>query len=203
MEKHPLVTACAVAMATMLGLAGTSTAHAELSYTYVEGSYFDIDIDDSDADGDGFGIAGSAAITDLFHLFGNYATADLDGPGGGDLDFDTWELGAGVNLTMAENLDFVGRLSYLNVEVDVPGFGGGDEDGYGLYGGLRGRVLESIELEGGIAYADFDNSGDDTALALAGRYYFNDQVALGLSTEIGDDVTVWGINLRWELPASP
>jgi hypothetical protein len=37
---------------------------------------------------------------------------------------------------------------------------------------------------------------------LAGRYYFTDYLALGLSGDIGDDVTVWGVNLRLEMPAS-
>lgn len=200
MKRKSVPTACAIGFATMLGLAGAGNAVAELSYTYVEGGYFDVDIDDSNADGDGFGIAGSVAITDMFHLFGDYATADLDGPGGGDVDFDTWQVGGGLNLAMAENLDFVGRLSYLSAEVDFPGFGSADDDGFGLYGGLRGRLTAPVELEGGIAYADLDDAGDDTSLVLGGRYYFNESLALGLSADIGDDVTVWGINLRLEMP---
>jgi hypothetical protein len=203
MKNTGLPATSAIAVAAMLGLGAASNAVADLSYTYIEGGYVNVDFDDADADGDGFDIAGSVELTDWFHLFGDYTNADLDRPGpAGDVDFETWEAGAGVNWPLADTVDLVGRLSYLNAEVDVPGFGGGDDDGYGLYGGVRGRITPEVELEGGIAYADFDDAGDDTSLAVAGRYYFTDQWALGLTGDFGDDVTVWGVNLRWELPSS-
>ena len=200
MNRKSLPAASAIALAAFLGLSSGAFAANDLSYTYIEGSYLDIDVDDADADGDGFGIAGSVALTELFLVFGSFASAELDGPMGFDVDFDTWEFGAGVNYPLGNNLDAVGRLSYLNVEVDVPGLGNADDDGFGLYGGLRGRLAAPVELEGGIAYADLDEAGDDTSLVLAGRYYFTDQWAAGLSADIGDDVTVWGLNVRWEMP---
>jgi hypothetical protein len=101
----------------------------------------------------------------------------------------------------ARVLHLIGRASYLNGEVDVPGPARFDDGGYGLYGGLRGRLGVPVELEGGIAYSDLYDFGDDTSLVLAGRYNFTDYLALGLSGDIGDDVTVWGVNARWELPA--
>jgi hypothetical protein len=200
MNRKSLPAASAIALAALLGLSTGAFAANDLSYTYIEGSYLDIDVDDADADGDGFGIAGSVALTELFHVFGSFASAELDGPMGFDVDFDTFEFGAGVNYPLGNNLDAVGRLSYLNLEVDVPGFGNADDDGYGLYGGLRGRLTAPVELEGGISFADLDEGGDDTSFVLAGRYYFTDQWAAGLSADIGDDVTVWGLNVRWEMP---
>lgn len=200
MKRTALTTACITGAAAILGLAGQEEAVADPSYTYAEGSYLYIDIDDTGADGDGFGLAGSVALTDMFHLFGDYASADLDGPAGGDLDFETWQVGGGINFSLADNLDLVGRVSYLNAEVDFPGPGSADDDGFGLYGGLRAKLGVPVELEGGIQYADLDDAGDDTSLVLGGRYYFNPRVALGLSADIGDDVTVWGVNLRLEMP---
>lgn len=202
MNKRKVNFATGFTIALLFSLAAAHAQAGNLSYSYVEGSYYDVDIDDTSADGDGFGIAGSVELTDMFHLFGRAIWADLDGPFGVDLDFTTWEVGGGISFALANQLDLVGRASYVDAEVDVPGFGSGDDDGYRLYGGLRGRLGVPVELEGGVAYTDLDDSGDDTSLVLAGRYYFTDNWALGLSGEFGDDVTVWGLNLRWQAAKS-
>lgn len=187
-----------LALAAALGLAATGAQAGDLGYTYVEGGYQDVDVDDVDADGDGFTLGGSIALTDMFHLFGGFGTAELDVDGFGDVDYDTWEVGGGINYGIASNADLVGRLSYVSAEVDA-GFADADDDGYRLYGGVRGRLASPFELEGGISYTDLDDSGDDTAFVGAGRYYFTDQWAAGLSVNVGDDVTVWGLNVRWEM----
>ena len=92
--------------------------------------------------------------------------------------------------------------SYIEVEVeiDVPGFGSvsDDVDGFGLGIGLRGKAGDAIELEGGLQYVDLDDSGDDTAIFLEGRYYFSDNFAAGVGVSFSDDETGWEIGARYE-----
>jgi opacity protein-like surface antigen len=190
------------AMAAALTLATSAAIAAEPAYTFIEGGYQDVNLDKPDADGDGYTLRGSIAITPLLHLFGGYSTADLDGaaPPGGRVDYDTWELGAGLSYALTERVHFVGEASYLNAELENAGFRS-DDDGYGLYAGLRSRFAMPIELEGGVKYVDIGDAGEDVLLKLGAHYFFTDQWAAGLSLDLGDDATAWGVNVRWQLPA--
>lgn len=188
-----------MAAAWVLG-AGAASA-ADLSYTFIEGGYQDVDIDAPNADGDGLTVRGSFAITPMFHLFGGYSTADLDGPVplDGSADLDTWELGAGLSYSLTERVHFVGEASYIDTEIDFADGKVGD-DGYGLYTGIRARVAAPLQLEGGVKYVDLGDAGDDMLLKLGAHYFITEQWAAGLSLDLGDDITAWGINLRWQLP---
>lgn len=190
----------AVAAAALVLVAAGAVA-GDLSYTFIAGGYRDVELDRPDADGDGFALLGSIAITPMFHLFGGYSSSDLagTGPSGGDVDYDYWELGAGLNYALTERVHFVGQASYLDTEIDLAS-GRIDDDGYGLYTGIRTRLRAPFQLEGGIKYVDVGAAGDDLLLKLATHYFFTDQWAAGLSLDFGDDSTVWGLNLRWQLP---
>jgi hypothetical protein len=58
-------------------------------------------------------------------------------------------------------------------------------------------VTEQVELEGSVNYVDLSDSGDDTSLGLAARWYLTEQVALGLETAFSDDATSYGLGVRW------
>jgi hypothetical protein len=202
MNRKAILGSSALAVAALATFgASAGVADPELGYTFIEGGYQDIDLDRPRADGDGYAIRASLAITPVFHLFGGYSSGDLDGSGAfsGKVDYDNWELGTGLSYALTERVHFVGQASYLNTEFDHA-TGRFDDEGYGLYAGLRGRFGLPVELEGGIKYVDFSDRGDDTLLKLASRYYFSEQWAAGLSFDVGDDETIWGLNVRWELP---
>lgn len=189
-------------MAAALALSAGTALAAGPGYTFIEGGYQDFDLDKPDADGDGFALRASIAITPMVHVFGGYSTAELDhaAPLGGRVDYDTWELGAGLSYALTERVHFVGQASYLNTERDHADFRI-DDDGYGLYTGLRARFVTPLELEGGIKYVDLDDAGEDVLLKLAAHYFFTNQWAAGLSLDLGDDATAWGVNVRWYLPS--
>ncbi|MCI0517108.1 MAG: hypothetical protein L0Y45_04665, partial [Woeseiaceae bacterium] len=86
-----------------------------LNYTYAEIGYGQVNFDSPDIDGDGFSIGGSFALTDQFHLFGGYATTDLDF----DVDATNFDLGFGFNTPLADNIDVVATLSYVYVELEA------------------------------------------------------------------------------------
>jgi hypothetical protein len=188
-----------VTAACALGPGAASAA--DPGYTFIEGGYQDVDIDRPDADGDGFTFRGSVAITPMFHVFGGYSSSDLDrsGPLGGSVDYDYWELGAGLHYALTERVHFVSEASYINTEIDFAD-GKIDDDGYGLYAGIRRHFQVPFQLEGGVKYVDVGDAGEDVLMKLAAHYFFTEQWAAGLSLDLGDDSTVWGINFRWQLP---
>ncbi len=171
-----------------------SHAYADngLNYNYIEAAYLDTEIDDGlDVDGDGPALRGSFALNETFFVEAGYATQDFDF----GIDLDRWTVGLGAHTPLTEQVDLIGRVSYVDAEIDT-NFGSADDDGFGLGVGLRGRVAEQFELEGGINYVDLDDAGDDTSLALGGRYYLTEQFAVGAGVEFGDDVTSWHLGAR-------
>ncbi|HEX9853049.1 MAG TPA: outer membrane beta-barrel protein [Woeseiaceae bacterium] len=172
----------------------SATAAAEgFSYNFIQGSYGQIEFDEIDVDGDGFGIEGSVALSDRFHLFGGYSTADLDF----GVDVSQLEAGVGFNTPISDTVDFVASLAYVSAEVDAPGFGSVDDSGYGLGAGLRAMLTPLLEVNGGIQYVDFgDDSDGDTEFGAGFLYRFTDRFAAGLSGDWGDDISTYQLNAR-------
>jgi hypothetical protein len=171
----------------------SATAVAEdLNYTFIQGSYGQMEVDDVDVDGDGFGIEGSVALTDRFHLFGGYTTADMDF----GVDLNQLEAGVGFNSPIAETVDLIASLAYVSAEVEVPGFGSIDDSGYGLGLGLRAMVTPVLEVNGDIQYVDFGDGGDDTGFGAGFLYSFTERFAAGLSGDWSDDFSSYQLNAR-------
>ena len=148
-------------LALALAVASFGTLAGELSYTYVEGGYVHADIDGTD-DVDGFGLNGSAALGENFHIFGGYSM--LEGSEDGiDTDVDEMRLGLGYNHAINDRTDFVARAAYerADASVAVPGFGSFDfdSDGYSIEGGFRGLLSMDGTIEGWAmaGFADLDD----------------------------------------------
>ena len=186
-------------VAASLGLACAANAD-DVSYSYADLAYITTDIDGVDEDLDGFGLRGSVEITDQVFLFGIYTDQSAES-GGVDVDYTTMTLGGGYAWSLSDSADLYGKLGYASaeVEVSVPGLGGFsvDDDGFMLGMGLRGRVSPAFELEGAVNYYDYSDSGDDTSLGAAARWFFTDQFSAFAEGEFGDDVTTYGIGMRW------
>jgi hypothetical protein len=176
----------------------------DVTYSYADLNYVTTDIDGVDEDLDGFALRGSIEITDQAFLFGNYTDQSAES-GGVDVDYTTYTIGGGYAWSLSDTADLYGKLGYANaeVEVNVPGFGGFkvDDDGFLLGMGLRGRVAQVFELEGSVNYLDFSEGGDDTSLGVAARWFLTDQLNVGLEGDFGDDVTTYGVGMRWNFGA--
>ncbi|NKB98991.1 MAG: outer membrane beta-barrel protein [Pseudomonadales bacterium] len=187
----------ALPLAVGLAVSAMSTvamADEGLSYNYIDAVYVDSEIDDGlDIDGDGIAVAGSVAIGESTFLHAGYGTLEFDG----GVDLDQWTVGFGAHAPIADNVDIVGRLGYVDAKLDTP-FGDADDDGYSVGIGLRGKLSESFELEGGVSYVDLDDSGDDTSFNLGARYYLTENFALGAGVNLGDDVTTWNAGVRFQ-----
>jgi hypothetical protein len=172
------------AMTAGLMLAALPLAsHAEdMSYSFVDLGYIATDIDGVDSTADGFALRGSVGFAEQFFAFAEYSNQSVSGG-----DVDQIAVGLGGHYGLSDNLDLVGRAGWLNVNASGPG-GSLDDDGYLLSAGLRGKVGTSVELEASVIYADFGGSiGDDTAFAVAGRYYFTENFAVGAEYQEGSD----------------
>lgn len=166
-----------------------------LSYSYLDLAYINTDIDQFDQDVDGFALRGSLELTDQVFLFAGY-TDQSTSIFGNDLDVQTYGLGVGYAWPVAPSTDLYGKIGYVKTEADYDRFNV-DDDGYSLGVGLRGRVADQFELEGSINYVDLSDSGDDTSLGLAARWFFTEQFAGGIEGEFGDDANTYGIGFRW------
>ena len=187
------IVSAVAALGAMLPLA--SQAADDLSYSYLDPAYITTDIDGFDDNVDGFALRGALEVTDQFFGWAGYTTQSTE-VFGEDLDYTTLSIGGGYAWPLSPTADIYGRLGYITEEVEYAGFNA-DDDGFLLGAGLRGRVAQEFELEGGVNYIDLSDSGDDTSLYAAGRWYFTPSFAAGLEAELGDDVTTYGIGVRW------
>lgn len=179
---------------TLLLLAIAVSASAkEFDYSFFQLSYGNVEYDDVNVDGDGFGLSGSYAINEDFHVFGGYQAAGLD------FGIDATSLGAGLgwHTTLSPVVDLVASVSYQYVELDASGFGSVDDNGLGLGVGLRFAASDLLELNAGINYVDLSDSGGDTGFGVGGLYSFTDAFALGLSADWSDDVSSYTLSGRF------
>jgi hypothetical protein len=183
----------ALGMAASLALAGNAAA-AELDYNYAELRYIETELDAGpfDVDGDGFEIGGSLELAQSVHIFGNFRTLDFDA----GIDASAFEVGGGYAMPLNTGADLVARLSYIDGEIDTQG-GDADDSGFGFSAGARKMFAPRVEGRAFVNYVDLDESGDEVSFEIAGDYFVNDQVALGASLELGDDVTSWTVGARW------
>jgi hypothetical protein len=166
---------------------------ADFSYTFVEGAYIDteVDVGPADIDGDGFGVRGSYAFAPDWYAFASLSDLDFDF----NIDGTETEFGVGWHNPLSDRVDLIAEVSYVNFDLDS-GFGSADDDGFGLGVGVRALATPQIQVEAGIAYVDLDDS--DTAVGFAGRYYFQENLAVGLGVSISDNATGWTLSVRAE-----
>ncbi|MGH8250919.1 MAG: outer membrane beta-barrel protein [Steroidobacteraceae bacterium] len=181
------------AMAGSLLLAALPlVAQAEdMSYSYVDLGYVETDIDNLPS-ADGFGLRGSVGFSENWFVFGEYTDQDLAG-----VDIDQFAVGLGGHYTLTEEMDLVGRVGYVDAEAAVGPFTA-SVDGFLVSAGLRGQIGDAFELEGRVDHTDLgDDGGDDTSIAIGGRYFFTDQFALGAEYSSSDDANAIFVGLRW------
>ena len=195
MRLSPLLIVSALACAPVL-----SVQAAGIDYNYVDIGYVTTDLDGFDKDLDGYGLRGSLEVADNWFLYARWLDQNVS-TRGVDVDLQRLSVGGGYAWSFAENMDLYGKVGYTQWELDVSNSGFGDpdfdDDGYELGVGIRARPLDPFELEGSINYVDLSDSGDDTSLGVAGRWYITDNLALGLEGEFADDADTYAITFRW------
>jgi hypothetical protein len=161
----------------------------DMSYSFIDLGYSELNLDGGPT-GDGFGVRGSIGFAENFFGFADYLSQDFSG-----LDLDIYSIGLGGRMEIAESVDLVGKAGYLKADASGGGLSG-DESGYLVSAGVRARPASQFELEGNVVYRDFGSGADDTAVAVAARYFFTDMFALGAEYEMSDDQDIWFAGVR-------
>jgi hypothetical protein len=175
---------------TLLLAAAPIAAQAEdMSYSFVDLGYAETNLDGGPT-GDGFGARGSVGFAKNFFVFANYLNQDF-----GPADIDNYSVGFGGHLEIAESVDLVGKAGYLKADASGGGLSA-EDSGYLVSAGVRARPASQFELEGNVIYRDLGSNADDTAVAVAARYFFTDMFAIGAEYELGDDADTWFAGVR-------
>ncbi|HJW46216.1 MAG TPA: diffusible signal factor-reguated Ax21 family protein [Lysobacter sp.] len=186
-----------LALTLLAALPFAASAAEGLSYTYVEGGYVATDGDGADADG--WGINGSGAIAENFHIFGGYTAQETDdfnvGPFRFDgVDVDQWRIGLGYNHPVASNTDLVARLAYENAEVDGID---DDLDGYSAEVGVRSALTTNFEGYAAAGYEDGNNFDGDFYGRLGAQVKFNQNWGVNGDVKFADGDTQWFVGPRF------
>lgn len=179
----------------MLAMCAAPALADELSYNYIDLGYQAVEIDlggGFDVDGDGFAIGGSFEGGESWHIFAGYGSTNFDF----GVDLNELAIGAGYHTPISDTVDFVGELAYVTVEVEVPAGFSTDEDGIGASIGLRGMMSDVVELSGSIDYVDLGGDGE-TSFDANAWFNMSPAFALGINAGFGDDVTTYGVGVRW------
>jgi hypothetical protein len=174
----------------MLAFAPLAALADDMSYSYVDLGYVSTDIG-AGPSADGIGLRGSVGFAENWFAFGEYSNQDLAG-----VDINQFAVGLGGYYGLTDEMDLVGRIGYVDAEASA-GSVSVSVDGYLVSAGLRGRISDALELEGRVDYTDLGNNGNDTALAIAGRYFFTDQFAVGAELSTSDDADAYFVGVRW------
>lgn len=160
-------------IALLLAVMPQAAPAGDMSYTYVDLAYVHLDLENRGTN-DGGALRGSFGIAENFLVFAEYAGF----PRGNASNLNLYSAGIGGHFGLTDKMDVVGRIGWSAAEVRSS-----RESGFIASLGLRGQPKESekMELEAHVIYTDFGNTvGDETEIAVAGRYFFSDRVAIGL-----------------------
>jgi opacity protein-like surface antigen len=148
---------------------------SKFSYTYAQLDYVYSDLHDVPGHQDGYNAIASLNLMAGFYLQGNYSYGS-----GSGTNLETYRIGAGYHLSITDELDLFGLISY---EHDYAKSGGvsGTGTGYEFDGGARFKLAERLELDGQFELNHVDET--DFGVLLGARFYILDPLSVGLSGE--------------------
>jgi hypothetical protein len=175
-------------------------------------------------DGDGIAIAGGLALGDRFYLGGSFESAIIEVAGEvsnqfgtvsvtDDFDLIRTRLHFGYLREIGENLDVYAELSYDSAEYDFGSFAGEnfdmDDSGAGLRLGFRWNPRPRFEIFGSarhltagkldLSKLEFES---DTLVQLGLRWYFFEDLAVGIEHEEGE-VSTTSLSMRFSFGTLP
>ncbi len=159
------------------------------SYSYIQASYADVEV--GGADGDGFAVAGGVEVGDKWHVFAEYATAEVDIGLGLDADVDITTAGGGYHHSLSDRTNVFAELGFANA--DVEGF---DDSGLLARVGIRHDVSDSLEIYGSIGQLDFDDVDYGTEIGAGAWYTISGNMAIGFDARFSDNIDRLGASFR-------
>lgn len=181
----------------------------DMSYTFVELTYFSTDVDVIDESTDGYGARASLGLFDFLYGFIGYSNEELDF-GSESADTDSFELGIGAHLDVRRGLDLIGEVSWIYDDLSSDTDLDDSDSGYTLFAGARWMALArsrgGLEINGGFRWIDrasallsdsLDGDGTVGAWELGGRYHFLNHLSIGAGYQFLGDDGRWNANARF------
>jgi Ax21 family sulfation-dependent quorum factor len=180
-----------LALTLLAALPFTASAAEGLSYNYVEGGYVATNRDGG-VDSDGWGLNGSAAISDNFHIFGGYTGEETDANGFDGVNVDQRRVGVGYNRPVATNTDLLARVAYENTKVQ----GFDSVDGYSAEVGVRSALAPNFEGYAMAGYEDAEKVDGDFYGRVGAQVKFNQSWGITGDVKFSDDDTQYFVGPR-------
>jgi hypothetical protein len=177
-----------IAVVAAAALATPALAAERPSYNYVEGAYVNLDIDEGGSI-DGFGVTGSFAIGDMYHVMADYARLSETGFSG-----SVTTLAFGLNAPIAHNTDFVARIGWVNARASAFGFSASD-DGWMAQAGVRSMITPFVELNAFLTHTDVGGA-TDTSIGAGAGYWFTRNFGVFGGFDYSDGDTLARVGLR-------
>lgn len=176
-----------LALTLLAALPFAASAAEGISYNHVQGGYT---ATNGDVDADGYGIDGSVAVHDNFHIFGGYNEQEIDNT---NVDVDQWKLGVGYNHEISPKADLVTRIAYEKLDAGS----GFDFDGYSAEVGVRGAMGDHFEGYAFAGYEDYEQFDGDFYGRLGANVKFNKNWGMNGDVKFADGDTQWFVGPRF------
>ncbi|MCK6445940.1 MAG: porin family protein [Planctomycetes bacterium] len=141
-----------------------TNADSCFSYTYLQAGYYSTDVDAYDESSDAVYARVSLGLFEVLHVFGEYSAETLKdakvGAGSGDVDNDTFALGAGLHFSLSPRFDVVGEAAWVYDDLSSDDFSNLDDTNSGVMAFVGGRWMAvpwaggGLELDGGYRWHD-------------------------------------------------
>lgn len=203
MKKHLLATATIAALAFTASPAFAKVTDSAPDFSFVEANFIKMDIDvpgeDVELEADGIEFKGAFEISDKAFMHFSYSNPELDIV---DVGMDMYTVGVGARHALSARTSLFGTVDYIRVETDDVSFGydtlnGESFNGFGLNAGVKSRIAPEIELTGILSYADVDEVDDGVSATAEVRYFFTNELAVGLSYTVAEDTDTLSVGARY------
>jgi len=175
----------------------------QISYSYVQGTYFSY-TDSSlgfDINGNAIGASGSFALAKNFAVTAAYANVSYDRTFGVKLTGNGFSAGITAHTSIAPNVDLYGNFSAIHDEVTADNgitSASTSDTGNVVSVGMRALVNNNIELGLSGSHSDIFGSTTNT-YEVDASYYVNEKVSIGVGYISSDNLTGYGVGVRFDL----
>lgn len=179
------------------------------SYTYLQAGYYSTDVDAYDESSDAVYARASLGLFDVLYVFGEYSAETLKdakvGAGSGDVDNDSFALGAGLHFSLSPRFDVVGEAAWVYDDLSSDDFSNLDDTNSGVMAFVGGRWMAvpwaggGLELDGGYRWQDREALFSDDRIGAweAGlRVHLLEFLSVGATATFLEDDDRIGIDAR-------
>lgn len=198
MQKS-IKTFVALAVAAVIGSAKAS----DFNYNFIEGGYSNLDAKSGgiSADLNGVDVRGSYQIHPNIFLRGGFGVYDGDVEAfgfDGDVEMDSWQIGAGYILPINRKTDVFFAIDHeeRDIKLKSPFNFSDDVAVNSIEAGLRFKPITTIELFASLGHFDAEGGDNDLGFKLGGIAELSDKVGLGVSYEESFDLDTSRVFVR-------